>query len=65
MSSIDICNFFHILSSLMVMKLLQMNLVTYGKQDLYNRQTRNALHIELLFTEHPPIQILLMREKYS
>ena len=55
MSSIDICNFFHILS----------RLVTYGKQDLYNRRTRNALHIELLFTEHPPIQMLLMREKYS
>ena len=36
----------------MVMKLLQINLIAYGKQYLYNRQARNALYIECLFKEH-------------
>ena len=36
----------------MVMKLLQINLIAYGKQYLYKRQARNALYIECLLTEH-------------
>ena len=49
----------------MVMKPFQMNLVAYGKQDLYNRQTRNALYIELLFTEHPPTNSNVINERLT